>query len=93
MNVEIDGSVRAGFTVKSAGTVLIAGVVENGATIDAKGDVVVAKGIFGESTSVTALGNVETKLIQNSTVLRRPCRRRVRRSSPPWEPHSRVDLV
>ena len=77
MNVEIGGTVRSGFTVKSGGSVVIGGAIENGADIHAKGDVVAhakgdvvaAQGIFGEETKVVALGNVEAKFIQNSTVM------------------------
>jgi uncharacterized protein (DUF342 family) len=68
-NVDIGGNVNAGFTVKSGGSVTIGGAVENGATVHARGDIVAAKGIFGEETKVVALGNVEAKFIQNSTVM------------------------
>ena len=68
-NVDIGGNVNAGFTVKSGGSVTIGGAVENGAIVHACGDIVAAKGIFGEETKVIALGNVETKFIQNSTVM------------------------
>ena len=68
-NVDIKGCVRAGFSVTCGGTVTVGDVVENGATIHARGDVVVAKGIFGEDTNVVAQGNVETKFIQGSTVM------------------------
>lgn len=70
-NVDISGSVVSGFSVKSGGSVTIGGAIENGATVQAKGDVIVAKGIFGADTKVVALGNVETKFIQNSTVMAR----------------------
>ena len=69
MNVEIAGSVRSGFTVKSGGSVVIGGIVENGANIHAEGDVIAANGILGHDTKVVALGSVETKFIQNSTVM------------------------
>ena len=69
MNVEIAGSVRGGFVVKSGGSVVIGGAIENGADVHAKGDVIAAQGIFGEETKVVALGNVEAKFIQNSTVM------------------------
>ncbi len=68
-NVDIGGSVVSGFSVKSGGSVTIGGTIENGASVQAKGDVIVAKGIFGADTKVVALGNVETKFIQNSTVM------------------------
>ena len=68
-NVDIGGSVISGFSVKAGGSVTIGGAVENGATVQARGDVIVAKGIFGAETKVVALGNVATKFIQNSTVM------------------------
>ena len=68
-DVQISGSVRTGFTVKAGGNITISETVEDGALIQAKGDVVVAKGIIGETTRVIALGNVETKFIQNSSVV------------------------
>ena len=68
-NVDIGGNVCSGFTVKAGGSVTIGGSVENGASVNAKGDVIAAKGIFGADTKVVALGNVETKFIQNSTVM------------------------
>ena len=69
INVDIGGSVISGFSVKSGGSVTVGGSIENGAPVQAKGDVIVAKGIFGDDTKVVALGNVEAKFIQNSTVM------------------------
>ena len=68
-NVDIGGNVSAGFTVKSGGSVTIGGAVENGAVVHARGDIIAAKGIFGEETKVVAMGNVEAKFIQNSIVM------------------------
>ncbi|MDA0334934.1 MAG: FapA family protein [bacterium] len=68
MNVEIGGSVKSEFEVKSGGTVTIGGVLEPGCKVTAAGDVIIANGVFGDTTQVTAAGDVETKLIQNSTV-------------------------
>lgn len=68
MNVEIGGSVRSGFKIKSGGSVIIGGVLEPGCEVIAADDVIVANGLFGETTRVTAGGNVETKMIQNATV-------------------------
>ena len=67
-DLHIGGSVQAEFTIKAGGNITIGGTVEGGATIHANGDVVAAQGIFGETTRVVAMGKVETKLIQNSTV-------------------------
>ncbi|MBQ38095.1 MAG: hypothetical protein CME04_17060 [Gemmatimonadaceae bacterium] len=68
MNVEIGGSVKSEFKVKSGGSVTIGGVLEPGCEVTAAGDVVIANGVFGDTTRVTSSGNVETKMVQNSTV-------------------------
>ena len=68
MNIEIGGSVKSEFTVKSGGSVTVGGVLEPGCQVTAAEDVTIANGIFGNTTRVTAGGDVETKMIQNSTV-------------------------
>ncbi len=73
-DVQIEGNIRAGFTVKAGGSISVGGLVEAGATLSAHGDIIVAQGIVGEGTHVQAqglisLGNVQTKFIQNATVL------------------------
>jgi uncharacterized protein (DUF342 family) len=70
-DVHIKGCVRAGFAVKAGGNIAVGEVVEDGAQLHARGDVVVARGIAGENARVVALGNVETKFIQNSAVMAR----------------------
>ncbi len=74
MDVQIKGSVRAGFTIKAGGSIAIGGTVESNVTLTAHGDIVVAKGIIGEDTTVTArgilsMGTIQTKFIQNASVL------------------------
>ena len=70
-DVHITGSVRSGFSIKAGGSVLIGGTVESGACLNAREDVIAAQGIVGETTRVMALGNVQTKYIQNSSVMAR----------------------
>lgn len=65
-SVEITGSVKSEFTVRSGGSVVIGGVLEPGCQVIAEGDVVIANGMFGDTTRVVAGGNLETKMIQNS---------------------------
>lgn len=52
-DVTIDGDVSSGFSVKAGGNIIIKGVVED-AKIEAAGNVVIAKGIYGGN-----LGNVK----------------------------------
>ena len=70
-DVQISGSVKSGFTVKAGGSVTVGAVVESGATVNAQGDIIVAQGILGETTKVIALGNIESKFIQNAAVMTR----------------------
>ncbi len=68
-NVQINGNVRSGFSVKAKGNVMINGVVE-GAVIEAGGNVSVARGVTGMSKgTITAGGNVICKFIENATVV------------------------
>jgi uncharacterized protein len=70
-DVHVAGSVRSTFTISAGGSVLVSGVVEPGAIVRARGDVMVAKGIVGERTRVLALGDVTTRFVQNSSVMAR----------------------
>jgi uncharacterized protein (DUF342 family) len=67
-DVEIQGLVASGFSVKAGGTIPVTGTTEPGATLQAQGDVLVGQGILGEQTRVIAGGSVTTKFIQNSSV-------------------------
>lgn len=74
MDVQVNGSVRSGFSLKAGGSIAIGGTVEANVTLSAHGDIVVAQGIIGEDTTVTArgilsMGSVQTKFIQNASVL------------------------
>lgn len=67
-DVHIRGNVCSGFTVKAAGNVVIDGVVEAGC-VDAGGDLIVAKGIVGNSQAmVRAEHKVYAKYLENSIV-------------------------
>jgi uncharacterized protein (DUF342 family) len=70
-DVYISGSVLPGFSVQAEGDVIIGGTVEPTAQVRAKGDVIVAKGILGDQTRVVAMGDLHTKVVQNSTVMAR----------------------
>lgn len=65
----VEGSVNPGFTVKSAGAIRIRGAVELGATVIANGDLIVEKGIIGDTTRVIALGNLQTSFIHDAEVI------------------------
>ena len=64
-NVQVNGNVATGFQVKASGNVVVNGVVE-GATIEAGGDVVIARGMNGMARGVIrAGGNIVSKFIEN----------------------------
>ena len=63
-NIVVKGTVKQGFTVK--GVSLTANEIE-GAIIDLTGDLNVSAGI--SDTTIKTVGNVQTKFINNSTVL------------------------
>ena len=68
-DINIQGNVLSGFTVRAMGNIRIAGVVEAGSTIEAGGDLVVAKGILGDgTTTIQACKSVFSKYVQNATV-------------------------
>lgn len=67
-NVCVLGNVKTGFSVKAEGNVEVRGVVEN-ATIDATGNVTIARGMNGMSKgTINAGGNVISKFIENANV-------------------------
>ena len=68
-DVVIEGSVKAGFKVKTAGSVVIGGVVESGGIVQAGRDVVVAGGILGDKTRIVAQGGLEAQFVQNGVIL------------------------
>lgn len=67
-DVHICGSVRAGFSVRATGAVVVDGMVE-AARIEAGGDVIVASGILGDVNAVIkSSSNVRAKYLENCTV-------------------------
>lgn len=67
-DVHIHGNVSSGFSVRAAGNITVDGVVKAG-SIEAGGDLIVAKGIVGSSQSIVrANHNVYAKYLENSNV-------------------------
>ena len=67
-DVHIHGNVSSGFSVRAVGNITVDGVVKAG-NIEAGGDLIVAKGIVGNSQSVVrADRNVYAKYLENSNV-------------------------
>lgn len=67
-DVRITGDIREGFTVRSAGSVIVDGLVE-AALIEAEGDVIIQKGIAGDERAVIrAGGTVKAAYMENCTV-------------------------
>lgn len=67
-DVHIRGNVCGGFSVRSMGNVTIDGVIESG-SVDAAGNLVVAKGIVGSSQSIIrARRNVYARYLENTIV-------------------------
>ncbi len=67
-NVEISGSVLAGFNVKSEKNIFIKGNVEDHCVIESKGDLSVIGGITGESTKISCIGAMTAKYIESCYV-------------------------
>lgn len=67
-SVEIRGNVKAGFSVKATGDIIIDGVVEN-AYVESVGQIIVKRGIHGMHKGILKAGtNVMAKYIENATV-------------------------
>lgn len=67
-DVHIRGNVCGGFSVRAMGNIRVDGVVESG-SVDAGGDLVVAKGIVGSSRSIIrARKNVYARYLENTIV-------------------------
>ena len=67
-NVHIQGSVRAGFTVKAEGNVVVGDSLDDGARVTAGANVAVKNGIIGEKTRVAAAGGVYAKFVNEAKV-------------------------
>lgn len=73
-NIEYDGSVRvngnvaSNYSIKAKGNIEVRGVVE-GATLEAEGDIIIARGMNGMAKGVLkAGGNIVSKYLENATV-------------------------
>lgn len=73
-DVTIKGDILSGFTVRAKGSIHVDGSVEAGSTVEAGGDLIVAKGILGDgSTVIRSQRSVFAKYIENSTIFVREC--------------------
>ena len=68
VNVHIDGSVRTGFTVKSDRNIFVKGIIEEGCTIEAGGDLIINGGSLGQNNNIICHGNMSIKFIQGGQV-------------------------
>jgi len=68
-DVEIEGDINEGFSVKAGGNIEVNGAISNNATAEAGGDLVVAGGIMGRDTSVQAGSDITTRYINGSHIL------------------------
>ncbi|MBE5875377.1 MAG: DUF342 domain-containing protein [Lachnospiraceae bacterium] len=67
-NVEVNGNVCENFSIKTDGNVFVRGVVE-GATIEAGGNIIIARGMHGQNKGkLIAGGNVVAKFISAAEV-------------------------
>lgn len=68
-DINIEGDVLSGFTVRAMGNIHIGGVIEAGSTVEAGGDLVVVKGILGDgTTTVQSQRSVFSKYIEHATI-------------------------
>lgn len=66
-NVQINGNVFTNFEVKAKGDIMVKGVVE-GATLEAGGNIIIARGMNGMGKGVIrAGGNIVAKFLENAT--------------------------
>lgn len=71
-DINIQGDVLTGFTVRAMGSVWVGGVIEAGSTVEAGGDLTVVKGILGDgTTTVRAHRCIFSKYIENATIYAR----------------------
>lgn len=67
-SVQVNGNVLTNFSIKAKGNVEVRGVVE-GASIEAGGDIIIARGMNGMGRGTLATnGNVVAKFLENATV-------------------------
>lgn len=72
-DVHVGGDVRENFHVRATGTITIEGLVE-AATVEAKGDIVIAHGVLGDNRAFIKSGRtVRAKFIENGVVYAGEC--------------------
>ena len=67
-DIYVKGGIGCGYTVKAGGSVIVAGIVGEGSSVMAKGDVTICRGIEGRKTKVIAVGDVRTMQVLEATV-------------------------
>lgn len=68
-DVTIDGDVTSGFSVKAGGNLVIKGVVEEATKIEADGNVMISKGIYGGGSGVvTVKKDLRCNYIENALI-------------------------
>jgi hypothetical protein len=67
--VVVSGSIQSGFSLKADGDVTVFDSIENGATVTCRGKLRVGRGIIGAKTRVICKGNMETRFVQDATVM------------------------
>jgi uncharacterized protein (DUF342 family) len=68
-DVDIKGSILAGFNVKAKGNILVSDVVEEGANVEAGGNIEIKQGVVGkELTYLKAGGSVNAKFLETVRV-------------------------
>lgn len=71
-DINIEGDVLSGFTIRAMGNINVGGVVEAGSSVESGGDLVVVKGILGDGTSIVrSQRNIFAKYIENATIYAR----------------------
>jgi uncharacterized protein (DUF342 family) len=68
VNVEIAGSVRTGFNIRSERNVFIKGTIEDNCVIYAGGDLIINGGTAGQNNKLTANGNMSVKFIEGGEI-------------------------
>jgi len=68
VNVNVSGTVRTGFNIKSEKNVFIKGMIEDGCIIEAGGDLVINGGSAGQNNTLTSGGNMSVRFIEGGTI-------------------------
>jgi uncharacterized protein (DUF342 family) len=67
-DVNIQGSVQRGFSVKATGDILIGGQVEEGCVVATRGNIAIGGGVLGRRTKVVAQGSVQAMFVEDATM-------------------------